>query len=409
MKFIIAGAGIGGLSAALALAPQGHEIVVLEAVREIRQLGVGLNLLPHAAIILKELGLLDQLQAQGIATRELVYYTRHGQRIWAEPRGLFAGFPAPQISTSRGALQATLLGAAEARLGPAAIVRDRRLVSFETIGDRVEARFRDAGGHDHIEAGDVLVAADGIHSAARTAMYPDEGAPIYSGRILWRATTRARRFLTGATMIMAGHQNQKFVAYPIEPEGDDGLQRINWVAELTRAEMRRREDWNREGDVADFLPAFEPWSFDWLDVPAIIRGAERVYEYPLVDRNPLPRWRSGRATLLGDAAHPMYPIGSNGASQAILDAKALATAFGAHSDAIAALDTYETARRPATAAIVVANRANGPEQCMQLAEERAPNGFKDIAEVFAPGELEGIAARYRALTGMRKAAEATVP
>jgi len=409
MKVIIAGAGIGGLSSALTLAPLGHEIVVCEAVREIRQLGVGLNLLPHAAIILGELGLVDELQAQGIATRELVYYTRHGQRIWAEPRGMFAGFPAPQISTSRGALQATLLRAAETRLGIDAIKRDRRLVGFLTIGQGIEARFEDAAGHGHIETGDVLIAADGIHSSARSSIYPDEGPPIYSGRILWRATTRGKPFLTGASMIMAGHQNQKFVAYPIEPVGEDGLQRINWVAELTRAQMRRREDWNREGDVADFLPAFEAWRFDWLDVPAIIRGAERVYEYPLVDRDPLPRWRSGRATLLGDAAHPMYPIGSNGASQAILDAKALATAFGAHGDAIAALDAYEAARRPATAAIVVANRANGPEQCMQLAEERAPDGFKDIAEVFAPGELEGIAARYRALTGMRKAAEATVP
>jgi 2-polyprenyl-6-methoxyphenol hydroxylase-like FAD-dependent oxidoreductase len=221
--------------------------------------------------------------------------------------------------------------------------------------------------------------------------------------MLWRATTLGWPFLTGASMIMAGHQNQKFVAYPIEPVLGNGRQRINWIAELPVARVLERENWNRRGELEDFLPWFADWRFDWLDAPELIEGAEAVYQFPMVDRDPLPRWSHGRMTLLGDAAHPMYPIGSNGASQAILDARALATALASNSDPVQALAAYEAERLPATAAIVRANRGNGPEQCMQLVEERAPNGFERIEDVMAPGELEAIAARYKALTGLRRA------
>jgi 2-polyprenyl-6-methoxyphenol hydroxylase-like FAD-dependent oxidoreductase len=203
-------------------------------------------------------------------------------------------------------------------------------------------------------------------------------------------------------MIMAGHQDQKFVCYPIEPVRPNGLQRINWIAELAIPEFRRREDWNREGRREDFQPRFEAWRFDWLDIRGLIDGAETIYEYPMVDRDPLPRWSHDRMTLLGDAAHPMYPIGSNGASQAILDADALVRALRANPDPVAALCAYEAERLPATAAIVRANRQNGPEHCMQLAEERAPRGFADIDEVFAPGELQAMADKYKVLTGMKR-------
>jgi 2-polyprenyl-6-methoxyphenol hydroxylase-like FAD-dependent oxidoreductase len=402
MKIAIAGGGIGGLAAALALSQSGHDVYVHEAAPELQPLGVGINLLPHATRVLAHYGLVGDLLKVGVETRELVYHNRHGQRIWAEPRGKFAGFEAPQVSLSRGALHYGLLAAVEDRIGASRVMRDRKLTGFTQTADAIVARFIDAAGSDDVIEADILVCADGIHSAARSALYPDEGAPLYSGRTLWRATSFAKPYLTGATMIMAGHQDQKFVCYPIEPVRPDGLQRINWIAELRIPLSRRREDWNREGSLADFAPQFESWKFDWLDVPALIHATDAVYEYPMVDRDPLPRWSHGRMTLLGDAAHPMYPIGSNGASQAILDVDALVRALSANADPVQALAAYEAERLPATAAIVRANRQNGPEHCMQLAEERAPNGFDHIADVFAEGELQAMADRYKVLTGMKR-------
>ncbi|WP_437876500.1 flavin-dependent oxidoreductase [Sorangium sp. So ce513] len=407
MQVIVAGAGIGGLATALALHASGHEVTVFEAASSILPLGVGINLLPHAAEVLGELGLLEALLAQGVATRELVYFNRFGQRIWGEPRGRFAGHATAQISLHRGVLQGVLLDAAVERLGADRVICDRRLSGHEQAEreGRVVGHFHDRAGAAWEVDADLLICADGIHSAARAGLYPDEGPPIYGGRILWRGTTMAAPFLTGATMIIAGHQDQKFVVYPISPPGPDGRQRINWAADLAIARNLRREDWNRPGDPADFLPRFEDWRFGWLDVPGLVRDAEAIYEFPLVDRDPLPRWSHGRMTLLGDAAHPMYPNGSNGASQAILDARALVRALAAHADPVEALAAYEAERLPATAAIVAANRRNGPEQCLQIAYERAPNGFDRIEDVFAPGELEGIASQYRALTGLTSASE----
>jgi 2-polyprenyl-6-methoxyphenol hydroxylase-like FAD-dependent oxidoreductase len=205
-------------------------------------------------------------------------------------------------------------------------------------------------------------------------------------------------------MIMAGHQHRKFVAYPISAVASDGLQTINWIAELTVEQMPGREEWNKEVDRSVFAAQFANWRFEWLDIPQLIATAERVYEFPLVDRDPLPAWSFGATTLLGDAAHPMYPIGSNGASQAILDVDALMRSLGEASTPAAALERYQAARLPATASIVLANRGNGPEQCMQMAEERAPDGFARVEDVFAEGELEGIAARYKAVAGFSKEA-----
>lgn len=405
MRICIAGAGITGCAAAMLLAEAGHDVTVFEAVPEVSELGVGINLLPHAISILDRLGLADQLEDLGVATAELVYTNRHGQRIWGEPRGRFAGYPVPQVSIHRGKLQVALFKAARARLGADKVQTGHRLVA---VDDRspVSATFeRPDGSRVTVEA-DVLVGADGIHSTLRRLRYPDEGLPRYGGRILWRATSRAKPFMTGASMIMAGHQDRKFVCYPIDRPGADGLQTINWIAELTVDQMPERENWNKEGDKADFAGAFADWTFDWLDVPGLIADADKVFEFPLVDRDPLPAWTFGVTTLLGDAAHPMYPIGSNGASQGILDADALVRALAEHADPAAALRAYETERLPATAKIVLANRGNGPEICMQLAEERAPDGFARIEDVFAEGELEAIAARYKAVAGFSKEAVA---
>ena len=405
MKIVIAGGGITGCAAAMLLHQAGHDVTVFEAVPQVSELGVGINLLPHAVSVLDRLGMASVLEDLGIATRELVYYNRHGQRIWGEPRGRFAGYPVPQVSIHRGVLQMALFNAARERLGADRVITGHRLVA---VDDRspVTTTFERADGTRVDVTSDILVGADGIHSTLRRLRYPDEGLPRYGGRILWRAVTRAKPFLTGATMIMAGHQDRKFVCYPIDKPGADGLQTINWIAELTVDQMPEREDWNKECDKAVFAPQFADWTFDWLDVPGLIAGADKVFEFPLVDRDPLPAWTFGVTTLLGDAAHPMYPIGSNGASQGILDADALVRALAEHADPAAALEAYAAERLPATARIVLTNRQNGPEVCMQMAEERAPDGFARLEDVFAEGELEGIAARYKAVAGFSKEAVA---
>lgn len=405
MKITIAGGGITGCAAAMLLHQAGHDVTVYEAVPEVSELGVGINLLPHAVSILDRIGMAAVLEDLGIATRELVYYNRHGQRIWGEPRGRFAGYPVPQVSIHRGKLQMALFDAARARLGADKVITGHRLVAVDDQSP-VAATFERGDGSQVQVISDVLVGADGIHSTLRRLRYPDEGLPRYGGRILWRAVTRTKPYLTGATMIMAGHQDRKFVCYPIDRPDADGVQTINWIAELTVNQMPGREDWNKECDRAVFAGQFADWSFDWLDVPALIAGAEKVFEFPLVDRDPLPAWTFGVTTLLGDAAHPMYPIGSNGASQGILDADALVRALAAHGDPAAALEAYAAERLPATAQIVLTNRQNGPEVCMQMAEDRAPDGFAKLADVFAEGELEAIAARYKAVAGFSKEAVA---
>ena len=407
MTVLIIGAGIAGLTTALSLHQIGVEARVFESVDTIEPLGVGINTLPHAVRELTELGLADTLAASAVATAGLAYYSKRGQLIWSEPRGLAAGYNWPQFSIHRGALQTILLAAARERLGADRIVTGHHLAGWATTGRGVRARFvnrRSGAGVGETE-GELLIGADGIHSAVRGTLYPDEGPPLWNGAILWRGVTRGRPFLTGSSMIMAGHEFQKFVCYPISAaDAGRGDALLNWIAERKfRPDHRwRREDWNRPGDLHDVLPHFAGWRFDWLDIPALIGGAERCYEYPMVDRDPLGRWTFGPVTLLGDAAHPMYPIGSNGASQAILDARVLTREIAAHGATEAALLAYEAERRPATAAIVLANRRNGPEQVMQLVEERAPDGFAHIGDVLSAQELEDAARGYKRIAGFDK-------
>ena len=404
MEIVIVGGGIGGLVAALALHDKGFSPRIHESAPAMRELGVGINLLPHAVRVLEGLGLLDRLLESGIATAELLYFNKFGQRIWREPRGIEAGYAWPQISIHRGRLHGLLHAEVQARLGPDAIRHGHHLSALETGGARPLLRFagRASGAPVAEVACDIAVGADGIHSAVRNHFYPEEGPPVWNGAILWRAVSESAPFLTGRSMFMAGHANQKFVCYPISrAHFDAGSSLTNWVAELRFDPDRpfAREDWNRKVGREVFLPSFANWRFDWLDIPGLIEGADEIYEYPMVDRDPVARWSFGRVTLLGDAAHPMYPIGSNGASQAILDAEALAEALVAGGDPEHALAAYQEARLAPTAAIVRANRNQGPEQVMQLVEERAPGGFERLDDVVSHEELETIAARYKQIAG----------
>ncbi|MDH5676483.1 MAG: flavin-dependent oxidoreductase [Myxococcales bacterium] len=406
-EILIAGGGIGGLVTALSLHQAGFSVRIYEAVPSIEPLGVGINLLPHAVRELDELGLREALEAEGVLCRELAYCTKRGQRIWAEPRGLRAGYLWPQISIHRGALQMVLLQAARERIGDERIHLGHRVGHVESDGRGVHVALSDRHGASHDRAeGALLVAADGIHSAVRKQFYPDEGPPRWNGAIMWRGVAEAPPYLDGHTMIMAGHPQLKFVSYPISHRAEKpGHQQINYIAEkrlpvAEEATPEEREDWTRRAQLEDFAPLFEQWRFEWLDVPALIAATDDVWIYPMVDRDPLPRWTHGRATLLGDAAHPMYPIGSNGASQAIVDARVLTGCLLAYpGDPESALARYEDERRPATAKIVTANRGMGPELPMQLVEERAPHGFAHLHDVISHDELNTIAEQYKRLTG----------
>ncbi|RGE20029.1 flavin-dependent oxidoreductase [Leucobacter sp. wl10] len=394
MKILIAGAGIGGLISALSLERAGFtDIVVAERTEEIRGLGVGVNLLPHAVRELTELGVADRIAALGVEPRTLSYYNRQGQLIWSEPRGRAAGYEWPQLSVHRGRLQLELRDLVEERLGD--VIRlGRKLVDVRSGTAVFELP---NGSREEISA-DVIVAADGIHSAARKLHYPEEGAPEWSGLTLWRGTAVVDPYLDGETMIMAGDAEQKFVAYPLSGPTEDGRQRVNFIAER-RGEGSPTADWNRSVDRAPIAEMFEGWSYDWLDIPAIIRDSEELLEYPMVDRDAIPQWVFGNLALLGDAAHAMYPNGSNGGSQATLDARTLAYHLATEPTVEAALAAYETARRPACTRLLELTRQTGPEQVMQLARERAPEGFDDVHDVIPREELESIATEYKLAAG----------
>jgi 2-polyprenyl-6-methoxyphenol hydroxylase-like FAD-dependent oxidoreductase len=402
MTVLIAGAGIGGLTLGLSLHQAGIAFRIYEAAATLAPLGVGINLQPHAVRELTELGLLPDLDAIALRTEEVVYAARNGKTIWAEPRGALAGYDWPQFSIHRGKLQMLLRDRLVERAGPDVIRTGAAVTDWREDGDQVVIALTDrAAGVDLGETGGTLfIAADGIHSAARAKLHPNEGPPVWGGTMMWRGVTTAPRFLTGRSMAMIGSKNCKFVCYPIADAGP-GMSVVNWIADLALPldALSDRADWTRKGKLADFLPVFEGFCFDWLDVPALIRGAGDVYEYPMVDRNPIPRWSHRRMTLLGDAAHAMYPIGSNGASQAILDARVLVRELLANGVTPAALTAYDEERRPATAAIVMANRGDGPDAVLDLVQDRAPEGFEAIEDVLSREELVATASAYKRLAG----------
>jgi len=399
---LIGGAGLGGLSAALSLHAAGIEVRVVDAARELRMLGVGINILPHATRELVELGLADELVATGIPTTELIYHDRFGSRICGEPRGLAAGYRWPQYSIHRGELQLMLLHAVRRRLGADAVRTGLAVEAFECSDARVSVELRDRRtGRLVVESADVLVGADGINSAVRGQLHPDEGPAIWNGIHLWRGVTETEPFLDGRTMILSG-ADPVVVAYPVSRSAEQrGRSVVNWGvgARLGRPTHAPLGDWHYLGGLNDVLPHVADRCFDWLDVPALVRATPTIWEYPMVDRNPLPHWGTGRVSLLGDAAHPMYPFGSNGGTQAIIDGRVLAWELAHADDPVAGLAAYQDARRERMNALVLANRRGGPERVLHLVEQRAPNGFTRIEDVMTNDELDSIALRYRRTAG----------
>jgi len=403
MEVVIVGGGIGGLTLALTLDKAGIPSRVFESSPEIKPIGVGINLLPHATKELARLGLDKDLARVAVETREAVFFNRFGQLIYREPLGCAAGYEQPQFSVHRGDLQMVLLDAVRRRLGEDRVLSGWKCVGFEQDATGAAALFRSTVTGEELapQRGSVVVACDGIHSVIRKQLHPGEGEPLYSGVNMWRGVTRWPAFLSGASMVRAGWLKcGKMVIYPIRERIDaEGRQLVNWVAEIETPRHQQR-DWNRRGSLDDFLGAFEAWHFDWLDVPAFIRAADAVLEFPMVDQDPLPFWTQGRVTLLGDAAHPMVPRGSNGAGQAILDARVLADALVTHRDPAEALQAYEAKRREATANVVRMNRQNPPDAILREVFVRSGDRpFERIEDVIPIEELKAISERYKRVAG----------
>ena len=402
MNVLVIGGGIGGLSLALSLHQAGIEVRVYEAAANLAPLGVGINLQPTAVRELTELELGDALARTGVATQQLSYFNKFGQLISSEPRGLLAGYRWPQYSIHRGQLQMLLLGAVQQRIGHENFRSGFRLSAFEQRSDRVCARLSDsATGTELQDEADVLIGADGIDSAVRRLLYPSEGEPRFAQQILWRAAVDAEPFLGGHTMIIAGHFHQRVIVYPVSREAANGKLLTNWICQMTVPQARPpREDWNRRVSKETVLAAFGAWRFPWLDMQTLIEQSPEIYEFPLVDRDPVSAWSFGRVTLIGDAAHPMQPIGGQAGSQAIIDARALTSALLATGDPVAALRHYDEQRRPVMNDIILRNRNFGPEAAMQLVEERAPNGFTRIEDVILSQELGSIVNSFSVAAGL---------
>jgi 5-methylphenazine-1-carboxylate 1-monooxygenase len=399
-EVLIVGGGIGGLTLALELHRRDIACAVYEAAPDIKPLGVGVNLLPHSTQALAELGLEPALAQRAVETAESCFYNRFGQLIYREPLGRRAGYDHPQFSIHRADLHEILIDAVRERLGAEAVRLGYKLVDFEQNETGVTARFENGTS----ARGAAVIGCDGIHSAVRRQLYPQEGEPLYSGVNMWRGVTRWPPHLSGASMVRAGWlATGKMVIYPIRNSIDAaGRQLINWVFEIETPNYARW-DWNRPARVADFIDFIADWHFDWLDAPAMVRGADFVLEFPMVDKDPLSRWNFGHVTLLGDAAHPMYPRGSNGAGQAILDARALSEELARERDVAAALAAYEARRLKPTADVVLRNRSNPPDAILREVYERTGDRpFARIEDVISEQELRAISDGYKRVAGYDK-------
>ncbi|SLN63546.1 3-hydroxybenzoate 6-hydroxylase 1 [Roseivivax jejudonensis] len=411
MTVLIAGAGIGGLTTALMLHARGVPCVLHEAAREVREVGVGINVLPHAIRELSALGLLPALDKVGVRTRRLAYLTRQGQEVWSELRGMHAGHEVPQFSIHRGRLQKALHDAVIARLGPDAVRTGRRLAGFVQDEGGVTAHYTDAveGGAGETLRGSVLVCADGIHSAGRRVFYPGEGPPSWQGVVMWRGAADWPVWRDGESMAIGGGLGGKVVLYPIAPPAGK-TQLMNWVVNVRikdpAVSVPPPDSWSRQAPLSKVLPHALRFSVPGIDIGALVRATPAIYEYPMADRDPLPRWTFGRVTLLGDAAHPMYPVGSNGASQAILDARCLADALARAEHPRAALWVYEKERLPLTAEVVRTNRRGGPERVIDEVEKLAPAGFRDIDAVLSHADRKAIVGGYAAMAGFSQVRKA---
>lgn len=401
-RVMIAGGGIGGMSLALTLDQIGVPFVVFESVQNLKPLGVGINVQPNAIRELYDLGFTDDdLRAVGIPAKEWAMVGFNGKDIYAEPRGTYAGYKWPQYAMHRGKFHMMLYHALIERAGPDVVRLGSRVAGYHNNTDgTVTAEVSEGDGSVVHEKGTVLIGADGLHSAVRSTMHPDQPEPHWGGALLWRGTSRARPVRTGSSFIGLGTNKQRMVIYPISEPDSDGLAEVNWIAEVTFDDPEvRQKGWYKPAPISDFVHFFEDWRYDWLDVPALIRGADFAYETPMIDRDPIPTWVDGAVALLGDAAHVMYPTGSNGASQAIIDGRTLASKFLAFGVTAEALRAYDTQLCGPVSEVVLRNRGDGPFGLIHKVYDQCGGVFDEIDDVISAAERREFMQAYKAAAG----------
>jgi len=404
-QVIIAGGGICGLATALTLHQIGVPCVLYEAVRDMRPLGVGINMQPNAVRELYELGFTEaDLDRVGLPAKEWALVGLNGNDIYSEPRGRLAGYRWPQYAVHRGHFHMMLYRSLLERIGPDAVNLGSRVTGYRKNADGgVTALVEHADGSTSEAAGVLLIGADGIHSAIRAQMHPAQPPIHWGGAIMWRGTTWGKPSRSGASMVGLGTHRQRVVFYPIShPDPKTGLSMINWIAEVTldNSEGWKQLGWFRQAHIDDFAHHFEDWVWDWLDVPALLRNAETIFENPMIDRDPVPTWRDGPVLLLGDAAHAMYPTGSNGGSQAIVDARMLGAAMVEHGVTPDALAAYNDRLCGPISQLVLRNRSAGPFGLLNIVDERCGGTFDNIDDVIPPDERAAFMAGYKAAAGL---------
>lgn len=403
MKVIIAGGGIGGLTAALSLNKLGIEVKVFESVNEVRPLGVGINILPHASRELLALGLQDELDQFAIRTREMAYFTRNGLPVISYPCGEYAGYNWPQYSLHRGEFQMMLFRVFQQRAGKDSVLTGHRLVDFEQDANGVVACFSAPGSAEviHEESADALIGADGLHSMVRKKLYPNEGSPVFSGMICFRGAVEGSPYLDGETMVICGDQRLTLVSYPLSRKlKDQGLSLINWIAAVPfETDEPQEEDWNKEAPADNLLKLYKDWTFDWLNVPELIKSTGQIFEFPVYDRDPLERWSFDRVSLLGDAAHPLIPISSSGAVHAIIDGRALAYALANNNDVRDGLKAYEADRLPKANQVVLASRQRGPDEVLEIARHECPDDAVNVNDHVDHARLQAVIDAFKERTG----------
>ncbi|MCR9108943.1 flavin-dependent oxidoreductase [Marivita sp. XM-24bin2] len=400
-RVLIAGGGIAGLALGLTLHQIGVPFTVYEAAKEMRPLGVGINIQPNAVRELYDLGIsADDLNRVGVPAKEWALVGLNGREVYAEKRGLGAGYNWPQYAVHRGQMHMLLYETLIERAGADAAQLGARIASYAHVGPGVTARVVSSDGERN-ERGRLLIGADGIHSAIRAQMYPDQPPIHWGGAVMWRGTVRAKPLRTESSFVGLGTHRHRMVIYPISAPDADGMSLINWIAEVTMDDSGgwQQDGWFKPVEIDEFIHHFEEFRYDWLDVPEMLRGADCAYVNPMIDRDPVPSWVDGAVALMGDAAHAMYPTGSNGASQAIVDARVIGAKMLEHGVTEAALAAYDAQLCGPVSELVLRNRGSGPFGLLNLLDERCGGVFDDIEDVIPATERADFMAKYKAAAG----------